>query len=297
MSFYRKGFLWSVALHSLLLGSLIISLPESKSQHFVLKKGKAQKKQEIIKTSAVDGTKIEAEISRIQTEKKQKVAQEKARSEALKQQALQAKQNRFKEERVLKTLKAKQQRLLQKQQAKIKNEKQKLLALKREKVREEKRLEKSKQKRKQLNEKIAKEKQARELALAEQKKQEEEKAQKLAEEIKLQHEKELELAKAKKQQLVDAQVNRYKALLINAISQNWILPPNVNKNLSCRFEINLEPTGRVVKVTLLRSSGDPILDRSAQTAIYSASPLPVPSMPEAFEIFKVVSLTVKAENV
>ena len=52
-----------------------------------------------------------------------------------------------------------------------------------------------------------------------------------------------------------------------------------------------------MEVSLIRSSGDPILDRSAQTAIYKASPLPVPADPTTFNLFREISLTVRPENV
>ncbi len=53
----------------------------------------------------------------------------------------------------------------------------------------------------------------------------------------------------------------------------------------------------VLEVNLMHSSGDSVLDRSAQTAIYKASPLPVPSDPATFELFRDISLTVRPENV
>jgi colicin import membrane protein len=47
----------------------------------------------------------------------------------------------------------------------------------------------------------------------------------------------------------------------------------------------------------MRSSGDTLLDRSAQTAIFKASPLPVPSNVETFNLFRDISLTVRPEQV
>jgi len=52
----------------------------------------------------------------------------------------------------------------------------------------------------------------------------------------------------------------------------------------------------VLEVSLTRSSGDSILDRSAQSAIYKASPLPVPSDTDAFNVFRDISLTVRPES-
>lgn len=84
---------------------------------------------------------------------------------------------------------------------------------------------------------------------------------------------------------------------MNAIGRNWILPENVDSSLSSQFRIRLAPDGMVLEVTLTRSSGDPLLDRSAQTAIYKASPLPVPADAETFNLFRDISLTVRPEQV
>jgi colicin import membrane protein len=101
---------------------------------------------------------------------------------------------------------------------------------------------------------------------------------------------------AQKNAQMAGEVDKYKALIIDAISQRWILPENVNSNLSSQFRIRLAPNGVVLDVSLTRSSGDAILDRSAQSAIYKASPLPVPSDPDTFNVFRDISLTVRPEN-
>ena len=102
---------------------------------------------------------------------------------------------------------------------------------------------------------------------------------------------------ATNQARVAGEVDKYKALIIDAIGRQWILPENTNRNLSSQFRIRLAPDGGVMEVSLIRSSGDPILDRSAQTAIYKASPLPVPADPTTFNLFREISLTVRPENV
>ena len=95
---------------------------------------------------------------------------------------------------------------------------------------------------------------------------------------------------------VAGEVDKYKALIIGAISRQWILPENANSSQSSQFRIRLAPNGAVLEVSLTRSSGDAILDRSAQSAIYKASPLPVPSDPTTFNLFRDISLTVRPEN-
>ena len=54
--------------------------------------------------------------------------------------------------------------------------------------------------------------------------------------------------------------------------------------------------GRVMNVKVLVSSGDPVLDRSAVTAVLKASPLPLPKIPALLKQFKQIELTVKPEG-
>ncbi|PHQ80198.1 MAG: protein TolA [Coxiella sp. (in: Bacteria)] len=92
-------------------------------------------------------------------------------------------------------------------------------------------------------------------------------------------------------------VNKYKALIISTISQNWLIPGGVNKNLSSAFEIQLAPGGVVLSVKLVKSSGNSALDDSARTAIYKSSPLPVPTNLAAFNNFRDFRLGVSPKDV
>lgn len=92
-------------------------------------------------------------------------------------------------------------------------------------------------------------------------------------------------------------VNKYQALIQQAISEHWIIPPGSNKKLYSMLLIRLAPGGRVIDVQVTRSSGDPALDSSARAAVMKASPLPVPSEPGEFEAFRQFNLKAKPENV
>jgi colicin import membrane protein len=92
-------------------------------------------------------------------------------------------------------------------------------------------------------------------------------------------------------------VDKYKALILQTISQHWIIPNNVDKHLTAELLVRVAPGGLVLEVQLIKSSGDDILDRSARAAIFKSSPLPVPADVDAFESFKQFVLKVKPENV
>lgn len=92
-------------------------------------------------------------------------------------------------------------------------------------------------------------------------------------------------------------VDKYTALIVQAISENWVVPPQANKKLYSELMIRLDKSGNVKDVTVTKSSGDPSLDGSARAAVFKASPLPVPPEAKEFEPFKQFVLKVKPENI
>ncbi len=93
------------------------------------------------------------------------------------------------------------------------------------------------------------------------------------------------------------EINQYKALVLQAISEQWIVPTQSNKKLYCELLIRLSAGGLVLDVQVTKSSGDLALDNSARAAVLKASPLPVPNKPEEFAAFRQFILKVKPENI
>lgn len=93
------------------------------------------------------------------------------------------------------------------------------------------------------------------------------------------------------------EVNKYKALILQAISEHWVVPLQANKRLYCELMIRLAPGGLVLDVQVTKTSGDPSLDSSARAAVLKASPLPVPSNPDDFSAFRQFVLKAKPENI
>ena len=98
------------------------------------------------------------------------------------------------------------------------------------------------------------------------------------------------LANAHNRQL-QSEIAKYKALISNTISQNWIIPGHLGENLSTQLLIHLAPGGIVLAVKVLKSSGKEVLDRSAMNAVWKSSPLPVPTDSTIFEEFRKLRLT------
>lgn len=93
-----------------------------------------------------------------------------------------------------------------------------------------------------------------------------------------------------------SEIDKYKALVIQAIAGNWIVPEGADKDASCLILINVAPGGMVIDAKLIKSSGNEALDLSAQKAVLKSSPLPVPSDPVLFDDFRTIKLTVRPER-
>jgi colicin import membrane protein len=104
------------------------------------------------------------------------------------------------------------------------------------------------------------------------------------------------LAAAQAAQLNSA-LEKYKQLIVQAISVKWLVPSTASANMTTKLLIELGAGGVVKNVQLLESSQNAALDRSAIAAVYKASPLPVPDDPMIASLFKSFSLTVSPRDV
>lgn len=323
---YRKAFFFALGLH---LFIIVMLLSDNSSQRPVLTAetqnmpGMDQPimattpQQEVVKAVSVDNKEVMEAVNRLKQERAQQHQAEANRQRELNRQAEAAKQQRVKEQQQLARLKEEANRIAIARKKQAEEEKKHLKQLAEQKVKEAKRIEELKKQKEELVKQQKVEAQKLE-DLNKKKVAEKAKADKLkseqAQAAKESSEKEkADLAKAdmerkkqaqaasaqnaERQARVAGEVDKYKALIVNAIGRNWILPENVDSTLSSQFRIRLAPDGMVLEVTLTRSSGDPLLDRSAQTAIYKASPLPVPTDSDTFNMFRDISLTVRPEQV
>lgn len=307
---YRNSLIAAVMLHVFLAMMLLV---ETTSEHPVLtaeSKTMASQQQtlavdqhqEAIQAVSVDSQEVMNTVNHLKEERLHQQQAEQNRQRMLKQQADAAQKKRIEEQQRLVKLKEEAAKLAKARAQQLLEEQQHLKQLAKQKAEEEKHIADMKIQQEQL--KKQQQHEAEKLAELKKKKAEELARAALAREIKAKEELAKKQQAALQQAALDAQknariageVDRYKALIINAISRQWILPENAVSSQSSQFRIRLAPNGVVLEVSLTRSSGDPILDRSAQSAIYKASPLPVPSDPDTFNLFRDISLTVRPEN-
>lgn len=77
----------------------------------------------------------------------------------------------------------------------------------------------------------------------------------------------------------------YMSAISQRIEQHWSRPPSARNNMECELLIKLVPTGRVINVDIVRSSGNELFDRSAVQAVKKAEQFPIirEMKPEVFE--------------
>jgi colicin import membrane protein len=78
---------------------------------------------------------------------------------------------------------------------------------------------------------------------------------------------------------------KYGDMISAKVRGNARLPDNLKGNPKVHFLVKLLPTGQVVDVRRLKSSGNPAYDEAVERAIYKSSPLPLPSDREARAAF------------
>ena len=72
------------------------------------------------------------------------------------------------------------------------------------------------------------------------------------------------------------------------VQNSWLRPAGSPRGLRCVIRVKLIPGGEVVGANVVKSSGDALFDRSVESAVLKASPLPLPADPALFKHFRVI---------
>ena len=113
---------------------------------------------------------------------------------------------------------------------------------------------------KAAREKAAADKAAREKAAAEQAAREKAAAEQAAREKAAQQ-------RAAQQAAAQQLVASYESYVRDRIAGNWNRPPSARRDMQVDLQVRLVPTGQVMGVAVIRSSGDPAFDQSAVNAV------------------------------
>ena len=89
----------------------------------------------------------------------------------------------------------------------------------------------------------------------------------------------------------------YRYGIYKLVVANWSRPPSARNNMEAKMLVELVPTGDVVAVTLITSSGNGAFDRSAEAAVRKARRFEVPLESKLFErYFRRFTLLFKPED-
>jgi len=274
----------AIALHLLVAGLFLLEWPDSHPQlaEPVPKHVMATVVQEENKAVKQRQQQAERDKQRKAREAKRRAEKERQRKLEAKRKKEQARQEKLKRERLAKQKadaekkrqaeaeREKQQRQEQQRQEQQRQEQQRQQREKEQQQAEQRRLEQIAQEQAML-EQLAQERAAAELAARQE-------------------------AEARAERAAALQ-SEYTALIRDQITSVWRYPPAVDANMEVTLRLGLVPTGEVVQVQIIRSSGNQALDRSVEQAIYKASPLPVPSDIAVFEQnFRNFTMKFRPEN-
>ncbi len=311
---YQKSAIYSAVLHIIIVAFILIGLNFSTS-NTSLSNSAANKKVKIVQAVAINQTAVQAEISRLKQQQTAKRAVQQAYQHRLQVNAHAAKQARQREQQRLAKLKqqqlaaakiqAKKQAAWQAkqklQQQKAQQAAAKLAVLKQQQSQTQQNLKALKQqqlvmqKQKQLAaQKLAQIKQQQALLAAKKKRLAKRGAFKALQQQMAAEQKQLQTSK---KHYVNSIIATYKSLILNAIQQQWVVPYDTNNSLACQLLIKLTVAGKVLSVTVVKSSGDPALDNSARAAVFKASPLPMPRNQQIAPLFHEIQLMVRPEKI
>ena len=109
--------------------------------------------------------------------------------------------------------------------------------------------------------------------------------QKVREQQRLEQEMALAMAAEDEAMAEGAETTTYEEAIAMAIEDNWSRPPSARRDMQVVLRIQLIPTGEVVGVSVLKSSGDQAFDRSAINAVNKAGKFPevADAPPQVFE--------------
>lgn len=82
------------------------------------------------------------------------------------------------------------------------------------------------------------------------------------------------------------QAEHYHQALETRVARLWNVPLSAQPDEDCEYLVHLSPSGHIIDLELMRSSGNEALDRSVKQAIIKAAPLPIPQDPTWYQEFK-----------
>lgn len=219
---------------------------------------------------SVDQEQVDDELKRLKMQEENKRKAEQARHQELLKEEKKLKASRKKEQKRKDKIKKEAEKITQQK----KKAEKKLLALKKKQEKEAKKAQEAEAERKRIEEQAEVER--KKIAEEEEKRVRKKEAQ-VALKNQLEQETE-ERQKVQNQKIIDRLVGDIRKKVTLNFNRTGLA-----SNLSCVIKVRLIPSGELIDVILLQSSGNEIFDRRAVNAVQKASPFPVPADTELFE--------------
>ncbi len=290
----------AVALHAVFAVVLLANAdftPKAKPQ--------PKKQMQVIDAVVIDEKKLQQQVDKLKKQQDAIKKRETDRIKELERRADEAKKKRQQEaDRIKKLERDRKKKEAEKKKADAAAKKSKQKALAEEKKRKQKELERKRSekaaadaKAKRLKEEAATKKAAEERRrkkLAEEKRKKE--AAERAEQERMLEQQMLEEMQARqsaRSQQVMSEVDKYSALIVQAIERNFIQDEATMRGKSCKLKIRLASSGFVINVKSV--SGDKVVCQEAVKAVNKAGTLPVSKDPQVFKELQDISLTYKPE--
>jgi len=238
-----------------------------------------------IQAELVDMTRVremeaqkKAEQQRIEDQKRKQQQEKQRQAEAQRnKKADQEKQRKLEAQRKKKAEQEKQRKAETERKKKAEQEQQRQAEAERKQQAEQEKQRKAEAERKK---KAEQEKQRKAEALRQQRKAEALRQQQAEKALQAQLAEEASLARAK------SALSEYIPYIQQKVQNSWRRPAGSPPGLRCVIQVKLIPGGEVVSAKVVQSSGDVLFDRSVETAVLKASPLPLPADPALAKHFR-----------
>ena len=267
--------------HALIIGAMVFNFT---SKHDSIDAVYAEKVEDVVKATTIDESQIKQQQKKLKDAddaKKKRERLDRERLEKLKKDAA-------KEEQAIEDLKKKQE--VEKEKTAELEKERKAIALKKQQELEKEKQAAEKRKRdakeRDRKEKLAAKKKQQRLEQQERERLEAEEKEFLAsqEMNRMLAEEEAMLAASQRATTLRA---KYAALIQDKVRRYRTISPDFERWRTTTVNVKLSSSGEVQSVRTIKSSGNVRYDRSVETAIYQASPLPIPSIAEDSEVNKV----------
>jgi len=281
--------------------SHVVSSPRSEPapvQASVVSESEIQKQMEAIK-------KKEQAEQRKQQEAQEKLEEILKKKEAEEQRLAEIKERREQEKKEAEALAEKKEQereelaKLKEQQAEQRKREEAEAERKRREEAERERKAEEERKRKEEAERKRREEAEREREAEEERKRkeaEERRQKELAEKRERERQLQEQLERERLQRRVDNALTQYIPVIRQKVSRNWNRPGTVRDNIEAHVTVRLSQAGEVLSARIVKSSGNPVFDRSVENAVLKASPLPIPREQGVNEQFRTLRLKFKPED-